>query len=157
MSDPSSIDAPGTHALVPQPHGGAIFQGRPPGFANPGTGRVNGLTPEIHASIIRDIRDGNYAQVAAAHAGITEQTFYNWLKWGEDGREPYRKLFEAVLSASAEAEKKMASVVRSAAEGDVAGDWKAGAWWLERRFPKRWGRQQRIELSAAPDLDADGW
>ena len=25
--------------------------------------------------------------------------------------------------------------------------WQAAAWWLERRFPDRWGRKQRHEIS----------
>ena len=140
-------------ALVPQAHGGAIHQGRPEGFSNPNTGRKPNLTPEIHKQIISDIKNGNYAQIAAQRAGITEQTFYNWLKNGENGQDPYRKFFEAVLIASSEAEKNKLDTIDTAAKSD----WKAAGWWLERRFPKRWGKQERLEITTSPDLSDDAW
>ena len=145
---------PDDTALVPQPHGGAIYQGRPPGFTNPGTGRPAQIT-KVQDIILDAIENGNYAHVAAAKAGITEKTLYEWLKRGENGEEPYRKFSERLLTKAALAEDRMVNVVRSASQQEVAGDWKAGAWWLERRFPKRWGKQQRLEITAAPDLDVE--
>ena len=144
--------------LIPQPHGGAISSnGRPPGFLNPNAGRPTELTPKLHQQIVKDIRDGMYAQVAAARASISEQTFYGWLKRGEAGEDPFREFLDAVLSAAGEAEKNMVDTVQDAAAGTAKGDWKAGAWWLERRFPKRWGRQERLEITTSPDLSDDAW
>ena len=137
-------------SLVPQPHGGAIHQGRPPGYKNPTAGRPTALTPDLQKIITDTIRQGNYAHVAAAAAGITEKTFYEWLQRGDRGEEPFREFSEQVLISASEAEKNMTDVLRAAATGTVEGDWKAGAWWLERRFPKRWGRQQRRAIGRNP-------
>jgi transposase len=141
--------------LVPQAHGGALYEGRPPGYLNPNAGRPTKLTPELFSAIVDAIRSGNYAQVAAATAGITEQTFYEWLRRGRD--EPdgiYRRFADAVLAASGEAEQEKLERLRREALADD-GDWKAAAWWLERRFPKRWGKQQRLEIVTPPELDTE--
>ncbi len=147
-----SQDKPRVGKLVPQPHGGALLQGREPGYLNPNAGRPTKLTPELAKTIVEAIRGGNYAQVAAATAGIGEETFYTWLARGKDEPEGiYREFREAVLTASGEAEQeKLERLQREALAED--GDWKAAAWWLERRFPKRWGRQQRLEI-VTPEPD----
>ncbi len=139
--------------LVPQAGGGALLSGRKPGYSNPTAGRPTNLTPEVHKQITEDIAGGMYAQVAAARAGITEQTFYTWLKRGQEEESGvYREFTECVLTSAGEAEKNATDSVQSRF-GD---DWKSAAWWLERRFPKRWGKQQRLEISTTPDMQ-DEW
>ena len=138
-------------ALVPQPHGGAIYQGRPPGYSNPGTGRPNGLTPEIQNTIISTIKAGNYLEAACGQAGVTQQTVYGWLQRGEAGEEPYREFFELLTRAQSESEREAVKAIKDRFGDDL----KAPMWWLERRFPRRWGKQQRIDLTVTPDLDVD--
>lgn len=116
-------------------------------------GRPSKLTQARHNKIVADIRAGNYAQIAAVASGITEQTYYNWLNRGAEHKasdDPelrgsiYAKFFEAIKRAEAEAEVKQ---LRAMQTDDK---WQRRAWWLERRFPKRWGQKQSLELSG-PD------
>lgn len=115
--------------------------------------RPTKLTEERHDAIVEAIREGNFAQVAAASNGITEQTYYNWLKRGQTDlasedvdtqQSIYAQFFEAVKAAEAEAEARMVHLLQREDK------WQRRAWWLERRFPKRWGQKQSVELSG-PD------
>lgn len=113
-------------------------------------GRPTKLTEARHRKIVADIRAGNFAQIAAVASGITEQTYYNWLSWGQRDLASedvdkhssiYAEFFESVKAAEAEAEVKQ---VRELQRDEK---WQRRAWWLERRFPKRWGQKQALEVS----------
>lgn len=94
------------------------------------------------------------------------------LRRREEGAEPdpnetkYVKFAEALTPARAKAERKKVLIVDKVAEGGfvlaettvtrpdgsverkvtlAAPDAKAAGWWLERSFPKKWGRKDRIE------------
>ena len=100
------------------------------------------LTPECQAKIVTAIRGGNYAVVAAQSAGITEATFYNWLQRGKsDGSGIYFEFLESIKEAEAAAELEAVAHVRLAGHET----WQAAMTWLERKFPKRWGRYDRTE------------
>jgi len=105
-------------------------------------GRPTKLEPAVQEKIIAFIRAGNYLEAAAAAAGITKSTLYDWLKRGAPGNEKrdpkgiYREFSDAVEKASGEAE--VVAVGQIAQAGQAS--WQARAWWLERRFPRRWGR-----------------
>lgn len=43
-------------------------------------GRTHKLTSQLAGRICHIIRIGNYAETAAAHAGLAKQTYYNWLR-----------------------------------------------------------------------------
>ena len=51
---------------------------------------------------------------------------------------------EAVKKARAEAEGAHLRNIRRAADN---GTWQASAWWLERSFPKKWGKRSTLDLS----------
>lgn len=102
------------------------------------------LTPAIQKSICDRIRLGNYNNVAAVGAGIGESTFYLWLQKGraqESGA--YRDFLNAVEQAQAEAEMRNVAQIQAATRDN----WMAAAWWLERKFSKRWGR--RVEITSS--------
>jgi hypothetical protein len=108
-------------------------------------GRPSKLTPEIQEQIVKAIKAGNYIETAAAYAGIAKDTLYNWLKEGarsESGA--LREFSDAVENALAFGEMRDLQRIDQAA---TAGQWQAAAWRLERRFPKKWGRQERHEIS----------
>lgn len=101
------------------------------------------LTPERLEKIVKLIRAGNYAEVAAACAGISKGTFYKWLARGAEGEQPFKQLVDAVETATAESEARDVMVIGQAA----ARQWQAAAWRLERKNPKRWGRKDGLELT----------
>jgi hypothetical protein len=103
-------------------------------------GRKTKLTKERQDKICELLRAGNYFDAACGAVGITPQTGYNWLKRGNDAKSGiYFDFFEAVKKAEAEAEAATVVIIRKAA----LDTWQAAAWWLERRFPGKWGKQIR--------------
>ena len=47
-------------------------------------GRPSKLTPERHKRIVELIARGNFATVAAEAGGVTESTFYRWMRLGKE-------------------------------------------------------------------------
>lgn len=100
--------------------------------------------------ICQAIRAGNYIEVAAAYAGIPKGTLYEWLKKGNTVfHNKYRTFHDAVQKALADAEVRDVAVIGQASQQN----WQAAAWRLERKFPQRWGRKDRIEaeISGKPE------
>jgi hypothetical protein len=106
-------------------------------------GRKPKLTPELQQKLVSAIAAGNYIETACALVGIGTTTFYRWLELGSgpNARSPYREFREAVKKAEAAAEAKRIQIITEAAKED----WKAAAWYLERRYPERWGRRDRLQ------------
>ena len=105
------------------------------------------LTPEVQDLIIGILRAGHYQETAANFAGITATTFYNWLQRGrEEGEGIYFEFLEAVEKAKAIGEVADLKVINDAARD---GSWQAAAWKLERKFPTKWGRVVRTEITGA--------
>jgi transposase len=103
------------------------------------------LTGDLIERITRLIGDGNYIEVACAAVGIGKTTFYRWLERGEKAETGvYRDFWNAVKKAEAESESKYVGVIRDAAN---SGTWQAAAWWLERRYPDRWGKKDQMALT----------
>ena len=104
------------------------------------------LTPELQATIVAYVRGGGYVETAASAAGIDKTTLYDWLKRGAVEPGIYREFSNAVQKAMGESEMTdVARINKAASEGQ----WQASAWRLERKFPARWGRKDRIEHSGA--------
>ncbi|MDR6862177.1 hypothetical protein J2X64_000558 [Phycicoccus sp. 3266] len=126
-------------------------------------GRPSKLTPERADRIVELIGSGVYGAVAARASGISGSTYRAWMARGRDasrdaeGRAleeadaPYAAFHDAVRTTQAQAEAETAAGVYTAGQGS----WKAAAWWLERRYPERWGRKDRLRqevtgLAGAP-------
>lgn len=108
--------------------------------------RLLKLTAERSEKIIGYLRAGAYIETAAAAAGISKQTLYNWLRRAaaEDEEDPsFAKFAAAVEEAQALAEVRDIALIGKAAETQ----WQAAAWRLERKSPERWSRKDRVELS----------
>lgn len=100
------------------------------------------LTPEVQEKICAAIAAGNYDIVAARYAGISDTTFYRWLKEGEEAANGIKHGFwVAVKDAGAKAEVRNVALIENAASFT----WQAAAWWLERKYSDRWGRRERLE------------
>ena len=119
-------------------------------------GRPTKINEERAEKIIRAIRAGNYIETAAALAGINKSTLYAWLKRGAAEMErlesdpkakpkkselPFLDFSNAVDMALAEAENRDIEAINAATKED----WRAAAGRLERKFPDRWGRKDRLQ------------
>ena len=113
-------------------------------------GRKTKLTDESQDKICLFIKAGAYIETAAKAAGISKQTFYNWMEKGNSGRFPrYVEFMDAIEKALVHAELVDIGRIDKAA---ASGVWQASAWKLERKFPERWQKRglQKMELSG-PD------
>ena len=105
-------------------------------------GRKSKLTPEVQERICQYVRQGLTYEIAARAAGVSETTFYRWKQRGERSkRGKYREFWEALKRAESEAEQVLVRRIL-AASNDT---WQAAAWMLERRYPERWGRKDRVK------------
>lgn len=102
-------------------------------------GRPTKLTPEVRARLCEALRGGNYRETAALWAGVTPETLARWM---QKKGERFDQLRKEVLEAERAAEVRAVALVMKAAAADP----KHAQWWLERKFPERWGRRDRHEL-----------
>ena len=106
------------------------------------------LTRRVQERIVEAIKQGSSHTIAYGCAGISRQTFYRWLRLGEEEDNPqevYASFAKAVRKAEGEHFESMASVVTSAAK---EGSWHAAAWMLERRHRDDFGK-----LAPPPRVD----
>lgn len=101
-------------------------------------GRPTKLTPELQEEICQYLADGHFREVAAQAAGIAYRTLAHWCRLGKSGEAPYAEFLHAVQKAEQRAELAMLKLVMRAAEGDA----KHAEWFLERKYPERWGRDR---------------
>lgn len=106
-------------------------------------GRPTKLTQRLEARILKVVVEGNYAETAAAAAGIDTTTFFRWLARGRAGEEPYAAFASKIARARAEAEAKLVRVVqrRGGAQG--------AQWLLERTRPRF---AQRVNVKVEHEL-----
>lgn len=114
-------------------------RGRPPNEKT--MGRPTKLTPEVQEKIINRLKIGMYVEPACAYAGINKDTYYDWIKRGARGESPYKDFFDAVEEAISSAETRLLTKVQQLAEKQ----WQAAAWILERRWPHRWCKKEKVE------------
>lgn len=101
--------------------------------------RPHAITPRITDAICGYLRAGHYFNVACRLADVSPGTAGEWLQRGENRhhRPPTQETIafaDAVTAASAEAEANALANVLAGGRG-----WNGPAWFLERRFPRRWG------------------
>jgi transposase len=122
------------------------------------TGRIPKLlNAEIQQTIIDAILGGNYLETAAAYAGVSRSTLFDWLAKGREVQEqldkglevtvPNGQIYSDFLDSTREAQAR--SEVRTVAIIQKAGltNWQAAAWHLERSRPRHWGKLDRQEIS----------
>lgn len=109
-------------------------------------GRPSVMTPEAVEKLLQALRAGNFRNVAAEWAGISQRVFREWMAKGKDEKAgSFRDFRRRVLEAEKAAEIRAVGLLMKAAEHDA----KHASWWLERKFPERWGRKERHEVSGA--------
>lgn len=98
-------------------------------------GRPTKRTPETEAKLLRALRKGNTRRAACAHAGIGESTLNDWVN-------EFPEFSAACTRAENESEFGFVDVIQECANN---GDWKAAAWWLERRRKAEYSVKQEID------------
>lgn len=86
-------------------------------------------TEERVRLIVNAVEQGVPYRHAAAIAGITESTFFDWLN-----RKP--QFSEAIKSAEGRAVAGRLARIRKAEDDH----WQSAAWWLERKYPQEFGK-----------------
>lgn len=117
--------------------------------------RPTKLTQAVHEAIVSALETGNYFDTACEHAGIAESTGYSWLARGRaelerresprvkvgtaqwDKEQPFVEFVEAVSRVSAAVEMATIATIQRLGQDD----WRALAWFMEHRYPKKWGKQ----------------
>ena len=107
-------------------------------------------TAEVHAAIVKSLKEGAYKVHAANAAGVSISALEHWLQLGRAGTEPYVQFAEDVDRARAQDALRNQQVISAAAVSKVPGDWKAAAWNLERKFPKLYGRRMVDNIDDVP-------
>ena len=101
------------------------------------------LTPELQEKFCLALENGASIRGACGHAGIAEQTYYNWIKKADEAKTKtkYVKFKECVDKAKDKALFNFEQVIVSASTEH----WQAAAWMLERRHPDMYGKKDKIE------------
>ena len=100
------------------------------------------ITPEIIELIKGYLEEGNYDLIAAQAAGITRQTFYNWIRRGKMDKEGiYFDFYTMVEKSKSEGEVNLIATIKKASNRT----WTAAAWILERSRPERWALHKAKE------------
>lgn len=102
--------------------------------------------PQI-LTLLGHLETGLHLTAAIAAAGLSERTVYRWMEKGrtEADADPegtstptvYRHIWHSIMRAEGVPEAIALDVIQRAA---ARGGWRAAAWFLERRYPDRWGR-----------------
>jgi hypothetical protein len=130
--------------------------------------RPTKLTPELQQSIVDRIIAGNFPEFAAQSLGITPRTYYGWMRRGKQaGKGMFFQFLQAVIKARATDQVENVLFVKRGMKGGQVverrtitkrdgtqeviekfskGEWQAGAWMLERKFPHLWGLRPGKEL-----------
>lgn len=115
-----------------------------------GIGRPTKLTSDLTEQVVSAIEEGNYVETAAQAVGIHPATYYNWMTWGAQGKEPYAAFFEAVTCARARAEMQLVREVRTGDDKGVSfGPARAAAFMLERTRPDKFAQRVNLKVKDA--------
>jgi hypothetical protein len=106
------------------------------GVAKGAIGRPTSLTAALIAKLVKLLRAGMFISEAATACGISKQSFYSWIKRGGEAPEGdlHREFYDNINVAIAEGEAMHVLNISEAARRD----WRASAWFLERRHRDRW-------------------
>ena len=104
-------------------------------------GRKTLLYSEAKDRLLLAITKGLTIQDACEYAGISEQTYYNWLNKdvksiaNEEDKKKYLEFLESLKKAQSECQMYCLDFIMK----DKS--WQSKAWVLERRFPDRWAKK----------------
>ena len=107
------------------------------------------FSPELAMKVVKFVSAGCFIETAAGAAGLSKNTLYEWMRIGENRKDPrsteelraWKKLLD---EAAATAEARAVSGIQEAGAG---GAWQAYAWFLERKYPDRWRARTSNEVT----------
>lgn len=109
-------------------------------------GPLSRFNEETAGAILQALADGCYLETAAAAAGLRKETLHDWLRWGNEGRQPYADFLAQATQARATAEARDVAFIGK------SDDWRAHAWRLERMHGKAYAgvtvTEARLEVDA---------
>ncbi len=169
LNFPNKKTVDGNKALIKKRQKNSITKGLGP------KSKLNKRTSKI---IVEALRQGLPITRACNLAGISPPTFYRWLELGQKNvSKKYRNFHLECEKAEVECEESCLKVVRKAINGDLestktkevydkkgnlsakevnttknAPSWTAAMTFLERKYPERWGRHDRIRLGGDPEF-----
>jgi transposase len=109
-------------------------------------GRPTKLTETVADDLVVLLTSGVPVKVAARSVGISRRTLDRWLRQDELRGRIQQARVAGPQSSAAALEARMTLLLVRAAQYD----WKASAWWLERRAPSRWGPERLADRAARP-------
>ena len=136
-------------------------------------GRPTKLTPALQTAIVQAVSLGVPVATAGNYAGVSKACLLEWLQRGQ-GTHPtrpptraYADFVDAIEKARAQDEvRRVARLEKAALGGEITyektttypdgrvlrevrlseAQWTADAWFLERSYPDRWGRKERVDM-----------
>lgn len=111
-------------------------------------------SPEVHAEIVKRIREGNPKTLASRLAGLDQQTLFDWIAQGRnepDKYPEYIQLAQDIQVAQAEHVAERLARIEAAAKSDPR-HWTADAWYLERTMPEEFGKRDKVEIETSKPL-----
>lgn len=116
-------------------------------------GRPTKFTKETIQKLIQAIKLSATYELAANYAGISYDSFNNWMKRGEAEKEgEFFNFFNSIKEAEGIAAIMSLSKIEHAAK---EGNWQAAAWKLERRYPHHYGKNVSVlEHTGGSEKDA---
>lgn len=111
---------------------------RSPALTTRMRGRPRLLTPELETDLVVLLANGLSVRSAARVVGVSRRSLTRWLADGLRERVAEARVARPE-SADALTEARLVVAIARAA---TLGEWRAAAWWLERRHPERWARDR---------------
>lgn len=130
----------------PQSARDTYSRGRPP---------LDLMRPELIEPLLQYLREGMSFKEACHLVGVAATSVRKYVNAGQhdlqEGRDSHTAEFAvAVTQAMAEAKHLRITALNRAAENPAF--WAAAAWWLERRYPQEFGRQDRVNMQLNGNL-----
>lgn len=103
----------------------------------PMAGRPTLLTEERADDLVVLLAAGVPVKVAARAVNVSRRTLDRWLRQDELRERVKQARAVGPVSTEAVTEARLVVLLARAAQFD----WRAAAWWLERRWPERWAER----------------
>ncbi len=99
------------------------------------------LNTTLKKRLLKCLRNGSTIEKAVIYCGIDRSQYYRWMQKGKDAKSGvYRDFYDGVKKAEEHRYQKSLEHISDA----MKTTWQAAAWYLERRHPAEFGKQEKI-------------